>query len=637
MKYMTSNAIVRSLTILSTSLLCNVFGLSNGLVKTPPMGWNSWNVFHENINENQIKEIADIMVTSGMKDAGYIYLNLDDNWMATSRDASGNLRADPTRFPSGMKALGDYIHNKGLKFGIYGDRGNRTCYHYNANIANTKSGSHGTEERDAKTFASWGVDYLKYDNCDPASGSNQQKDYENMRDALAKSGRDIVYSICAWGYQSWMPATGNLWRTTGDISNSWETATNGFFKGVINIVDLNEQYAPNASPTGWNDPDMLQIGNGVLSADESRSHMSMWAIMAAPLIAGNNIKTMTQTTKDILMNKEVIAVNQDSLGSQGRRISAANNLEIWSKQLGSKTSSTKAVALLNRSTSTASITVKFADIGLTGEVLVRDLWGKADKGKFTTSYTASVPAHGTVLLKVSIAEVVTVPQAAYADIFAIPGTIEAENYDVGGEGVSYHDADYVNSGNMYRTDGVDITGDLTLGYKVGWTVADEWLEYSVNVTSAGTYTWTAKVSMGGDSAAFHMTLDSVDITGRIQVVGTGTWDDYKEVTGATTIPLTAGKHVLRVTFDRPYMNLDCIAFTSGAPTRIAPLANIAKRNTAYKLYSLQGQMIGTVNGSNDQELRNSIWKAQQKPGLYIIKSLVRSQMISRTICVGFSN
>ena len=174
--------------------------LNNGLAKTPPMGWNSWNIFHENINETQIKQIADAMVTSGMKDAGYIYLNLDDNWMATSRDANGKLRADPTRFPSGMKALGDYIHSNGLKFGIYGDRGLRTCHHYHSGPQGSGSGSYNKEQLDANTFAEWGVDYLKYDNCDPAPNSNQQRDYENAY-ALA-SGRDIVFSICAWGYQN---------------------------------------------------------------------------------------------------------------------------------------------------------------------------------------------------------------------------------------------------------------------------------------------------------------------------------------------------------------------------------------------------------------------------------------------------
>lgn len=614
--------------ILGTSVLCNVYALDNGLMKTPPMGWNSWNVFHENINETQIKEIADVMVSSGMKDAGYVYLNLDDNWMATSRDASGNLRADPTRFPSGMKALGDYIHGKGLKFGIYGDRGNRTCHHFNNNIANTQSGSYGNEERDAKTFASWGVDYLKYDNCDPAQNSNQQKDYENMRDGLAKSGRDIVYSICAWGYQAWMPKTGNLWRTTGDISNAWETAANDWFKGVINIVDLNEKYATDATPGGWNDPDILQIGNGKLTPDESRSHMTMWAIMAAPLIAGNNIKTMNQTTKDILMNSEVIAVNQDSAGIQGRRISAANGLEIWSKPFGSKTGNIKTVALLNRNASASDITVNFADIGLTGEVQVRDLWAKADKGKFTTSYTAtSVPAHGVAMLRISLPEIVKVPQAPYTAAIAIPGTIQAENYDVGGEGVSYHDNDPINSGHPFRTDGVDITGNATDGYQIGWTLAEEWLEYTVNVATAGDYTWTANVSMGGDSAAFHMTLDDVNIVERTQVASTGTWDDYKEISGETTIPLPAGEHVLRVVFDRSYMNLDWISFTNKITTRISPIVNGDSQKKSYQVFDLLGQKIGVVSGNDDREIRDGIGSIQPKQGIYIIKDLRGSRRI----------
>ncbi len=279
------------LSILFTAVaILPAFSQINDLVKTPPMGWNSWNVFHENINENQIKEIADVMVSSGMKDAGYIYLNLDDNWMAKTRNANGDLQADPTRFPSGMKALGDYIHEKGLKFGIYGDRGVRTCHHYNnsSQFPNSGSGSYMKEERDAKTFASWGVDYLKYDNCEPAPGSNQRQDYERMRDALLKSGRDIVFSICAWGYQDWMPKTGNLWRTTGDISNAWEAKPGDWFRGVADIIEENEKLYIHAGPGKWNDPDMLQVGNGKLTMDESRSHMTMWAMMAAPLLTGND-------------------------------------------------------------------------------------------------------------------------------------------------------------------------------------------------------------------------------------------------------------------------------------------------------------------------------------------------------------
>lgn len=384
-------------------VIISAVALDNGLAKTPPMGWNSWNCFGPDINEKQIKEIADAMVSSGLKDAGYVYLNLDDNWMAKSRDANDNLRADPDRFPGGMKALGDYIHSKGLKFGIYGDRGTETCYFRdNFKELDTKSGSVGREIMDAKTFASWGVDYLKYDNC-LANGATMQKDYEKMRDALANCGRDIVYSICAWEFQPWMPKTGNLWRTTTDILNIWKK-TNEWSWGILDIIDLNEPRAPYAKPGAWNDPDMLQIGNyrnGGPNDNEYRSHMSLWCIMAAPLILGNDIRNMKQITRDILLNKEVIAINQDSAGIQGTRIKSSNGLEIWCKTLGSKDGTTKAVGLFNRNSNTANVTVNFSDIGLSGTVTIRDLWAKKELGAFTGSYTMQVPSHGTNMLKIS--------------------------------------------------------------------------------------------------------------------------------------------------------------------------------------------------------------------------------------------
>jgi alpha-galactosidase len=397
------SAVIASLLVtLGAGEVFKTFAVINNLAKTPPMGWNSWNCFGANINETQIKKIADAMLTTGLKDAGYIYLNLDDRWMATSRDASGNLQSEPSTFPKGMKELGDYIHGKGLKFGIYGDRGTETCYFRdNMKELDTKSGSYGTEVNDAKTFASWGVDYLKYDNCLPVG--SMQTDYEKMRDALANSGRDIVFSICAWEFQSWMPNTGNLWRTTTDILNIWKK-TDQWSWGILDIIDLNEPRASYAKPGAWNDPDMLQVGNngnGGPTDNEYRTHFSLWCIMAAPLILGNDITTMNQATKDIILNKEVIAVDQDSAGIQGTKIKSTNGLDVWCKPLGSKTGDTKAVALFNRNDNTAEITVNFADIGLSGEVHVRDLWAKTDKGLFTGSYKMSVTAHNTAMLKIS--------------------------------------------------------------------------------------------------------------------------------------------------------------------------------------------------------------------------------------------
>lgn len=448
-----NNLLKRAVTIAAfVACICcvsQIHALDNGLAKTPPMGWNSWNIFHENINENQIKEIADAMVSTGMKDAGYVYLNLDDNWMATSRDEHGRLRADPVRFPSGMKALGDYIHSKGLKFGIYGDRGLRTCHHYHMGPEGSGSGSYRKEQLDAETFASWGVDYLKYDNCDPAPGSNMQEDYENMRDALAQCGRDIVFSICAWGFQRWMPDAGNLWRSTGDISDAWETG-DGFFMGIIEIIDRNANLAQYAKPGAWNDPDMLQIGNGGCTTEEYRTHMTMWCIMAAPLIAGNDIRNMSKETSDILLNREAIAVNQDSAGIQGTRINAQNGLEVWCKPLGSRNGTTKAVALLNRNDYEAEITVHFADIGLSGEVYVRDLWAKTDRGVFSNSYTMSVPPHGTGMLKLSGAP--PEPRTAFswieAESYNEQSGVETESCSEGGENIGFiQDGDFA----LYRS------------------------------------------------------------------------------------------------------------------------------------------------------------------------------------------
>jgi alpha-galactosidase len=361
-----------------------VLALENGLARTPPMGWNSWNIFGGSIDETKIKGIADTMVSSGMKDAGYIYLNLDDNWMKNpARDANGYLVGDPTRFPSGMKAIGDYIHSKGLKFGIYSDRGTMTC------MGIPQSGGHMNETKDANTYASWGVDYLKYDNCN--ADADIQADYERMRDALAASGRPICYSICSWSYNGdWMINCGNLWRTTGDISNSWGS--------MLGCYDTNVNLASKAGPGHWNDPDMLEIGNNGMTDTEYRTHMSLWCVMAAPLIAGNDIRTMTQATKDILLASEVIAVDQDVAGNQGVKVRDDGEQEVISKVLNN---GSRAVALLNRGAAAVNITVSWTEIGLmTGNATVRDLWAKVDRGTFSNSYTVNVPSHGTVMLKI---------------------------------------------------------------------------------------------------------------------------------------------------------------------------------------------------------------------------------------------
>ena len=372
------------------------------------MGWNSWNAFRGNINEQQIKDIADVMVSSGMKDAGYEYIVLDDNWMANpARDGEGYLIADPVRFPSGIKALADYIHSKGLKLGIYGDRGTMTCMDI------PESGSYGYEEQDAKTFASWGVDYLKYDNCNPARNSNQARDYRRMQEALANSGRPIVFSICAWGFQSWMPEVGNLWRTTGDIVDRWDNGDD-WFVGIINAIDQNQRYASHAKPGAWNDPDMLEIGNGGCTTEEYKTQFSMWSMMAAPLMAGNDLRNMTEVTLEILTNTEVIAVNQDPLGKQCVKVRTDGDEEVYVKPLSN---GDYAVVLLNRGETETEMRVTATEIGFSDipehGYLVRDLWEHNEFGSLG-SITATVATHGVAMFRVSQVAIDELP--GYLDI-----------------------------------------------------------------------------------------------------------------------------------------------------------------------------------------------------------------------------
>jgi alpha-galactosidase len=368
--------------------------LDNGLAKTPPMGWNSWNKFAcKGLNEKVVRETADAIASNGMKDAGYEFVILDDCWQ-TGRDANGNIVPDAERFPSGMKALGDYIHSKGLKFGIYTDAGMLTCA--------KRPGSIGHEYQDAKQYANWGVDYLKEDWCSTLPGQNSESSYTVMRDALAASGRPIVFSICEWGSTKpwlWAGPIGNLWRSTGDIQDCWDCKKDWGGNGVTQIIDQMSGLETYAGPGHWNDPDMLEVGNGGMTKEEYRAHFSMWAMFSAPLLAGNDISNMTADTKEILMNKEVIAIDQDPLGQQGRRVKKTDDLEIWSKQLQD---GGRAVALLNRGSAATKISVAWTDIGYPDSLSasVRNLWTAKDIGKQSGSYSAEVPSHGVVMLTV---------------------------------------------------------------------------------------------------------------------------------------------------------------------------------------------------------------------------------------------
>ncbi len=357
----------------------------NGLAKTPPMGWNSWNKFRIQISDKTVREIADAAVSSGMRDAGYIFINIDDGWQGT-RDASGQIHANPN-FPD-MNALADYVHSKGLKLGIYSSPGPRTCAGF--------EGSYGHEEQDAKTFADWGIDYLKYDWC---SASRIWKDtdmhaaYQKMGDALHETGRPIVYSLCQYGranVQEWGPlVSGNLWRTTGDIRDTYAS--------MEKIGFAQSDLAKYAGPGHWNDPDMLEIGNGGMTNDEYRLHFSLWSMIAAPLIAGNDLRIDNPEIKAILLNKEVIAVDQDPLGKGGARVAQDGGIEVWAKPLAS---GDYAVAIFNRGAAEAKGTAAWKDFGWSGKHAVRDLWAHADRGEATDSFSATVPSHGVVMLRV---------------------------------------------------------------------------------------------------------------------------------------------------------------------------------------------------------------------------------------------
>jgi alpha-galactosidase len=367
----------------------------NGLALTPPMGWNSWNKFACDVNEKIVRATADAMVSSGMRDAGYQYVVIDDCWQGP-RDANGFITADTQRFPSGIKALADYVHSRGLKFGIYSDAGRLTC--------GGRPGSQGHEYQDALTYARWGVDYLKYDWCSTGD-RNAQEGYAVMADALRQSGREIVFSICEWGTAKpwlWAKNTGNLWRTTGDIFDSYKKkdAKRDWAHTLLEIVDLNEPLWPFAGPGHWNDADMLEVGNGGMTPTEYRSHFSLWAMMAAPLMAGNDIAHMDEATRSILLNKEVIAVDQDKVGVQGRRVWKDGNREVWVKPLAG---GDRALLLFNRGDAPASIRATADQLGWPADVRakIRDLWGHKDVGRWAGSIEATVEPHGVAMFRIA--------------------------------------------------------------------------------------------------------------------------------------------------------------------------------------------------------------------------------------------
>ncbi|WP_410633433.1 carbohydrate-binding protein [Amycolatopsis sp. cmx-4-83] len=473
--------------------------LENGLLRTPPMGFNNWNSTQcrPEFGEAMIKGIADIFVSKGLKDAGYTYVNIDDCWALPSRNPAGDLVPDPARFPHGIKALADYVHGKGLKFGIYTSAGTKTC-----NTAGFP-GALGHEQQDANLFASWGVDYLKYDNCNN-QGADAQQRYKAMRDALAKSGRAIAYSICEWGQNkpwTWAAPVGNLWRTTGDISDKWSS--------MIGKAQTNRGLAQYAGPGHWNDPDMLEVGNGGMTAAEYRTHFSLWAMMAAPLLIGSDLRKASADSFAILENTDVIALDQDPLGKQATVLSANGGLVVYSKVLAN---GDRAVALSNETAATATISTTASATGIGGasSYTLKDLWSKAVRTT-TGTISASVPSHATVLYRVSSR---SSRYEAESATLSAGGTVDANHAGFSGTGFA-NGANAVGSYVEWQVSGPAST--LTVGYANGTTAA----------------------------RPVDIAVDGAVVATGVPFSPTGAWTTWSTV--ARPVTLTAGAHTVRLT------------------------------------------------------------------------------------------
>ncbi|GAB3408624.1 NPCBM/NEW2 domain-containing protein [Flindersiella endophytica] len=457
-----------------------------GLAPAPPMGWNSWNRFGCDIDEHLIRETAEAMVSSGLRDAGYEYVNIDDCWMAPARDSAGRLQPDPVRFPGGIKALADHVHGLGLKLGIYSSAGTATCQGLPASL--------GHEDVDAASFAEWGVDYLKYDNCNN-QGVPARERYAAMGAALAKTGRPIVYSICEWGSNDpWLwgnDVGGDLWRTTGDISDNWAS--------VMSLLDQQVGLEAYSGPDGWNDPDMLEVGNGGMSETEYRAHFSLWALLNAPLLAGNDLRTMSGATTRMLTDPDVIAVDQDWGGSQGSKRRDDGTAEVWAKPMSASSGGGVAVVLLNRDSRTQTIAASPAELDLPGarRYAVHDLWANTtvESGGVVR---ATVPAHGAAMF------VVRPSSRSYPPLVTLG--VELPKYASLGSPVSARTTLY-NDGSVALT-----RARLGLTAPTGWAV-----------TPAGVRE-VPRVRPGGQASLnWRLEPDQFVDPGRVDVATTASW------------------------------------------------------------------------------------------------------------------
>ncbi len=483
----------------------------NGLARTPPMGWNQWNAFGCNVTDALVRATADRFVSAGLREAGYNYVNIDDCWSTRNRDAAGNLVPDPVKFPNGIRAVADYVHARGLKLGIYSSAGTLTCAGFPASL--------NREQQDANLWASWGVDYLKYDNCNN-QGVDARTRYTRMRDAIIATGRPMVYSITEWGQNqpwTWAQPVGNLWRTTGDITDSWGS--------MLSLYRANVGLAQFAGPGAWNDPDMLEVGNGGMTDTEYRTHFTLWSMMAAPLLIGTDLRTASTATLNILGNRDVIAVDQDARGIQAREVRSAGGLHVLSKPLSGNDF---AVALFNENSATATITTNPAEAGLPGASSYRlfDLWSKAVT---TTSGTisASVPAHGTVVYRVTPGTQ-TGPPAGTSFVSDLPwqastngwGPAERDRSN-GEQGASDGRALRIGTTNYTKGIGAHAVGtiDVFLGGRCSNFSADVGIDAEAGTNGSVTFsvlgdgtTLTTSAVLRGGQAAQHLSVNTAGRT-----------------------------------------------------------------------------------------------------------------------------
>jgi alpha-galactosidase len=511
---------------------------------TPPMGWNDWYAFHCNLDEQLIEQTADALVSSGMRDAGYDYVNLDDCWAAKTRDPNGNLQADPVKFPHGIKALADYVHARGLKLGIYEDVGTETCAGY--------PGSYGHVQQDADTFAAWGIDFVKVDWCNVPFGdfpglTQQQvaiKLYTAYSKALASTGRPMVFSICEWNPRlepwTWAPAISNMWRTNNDYGDSWDR--------ILANLDNEADLAQYAGPGHWNDPDILQVGLGGMSTNEDEAHFSAWAMLAAPLLAGNDIRTMSAATKAILTNREVIAVDQDPKGIGAHRVAHTDGADVWARPLANGDT---AVMLLNRGTTPTTISTTAAQLGLpeAGAYAVRDLW-QHTTAESAGTFAASVPGHSAVLYRIApltgevdqylpLTDVSVAPQ--------VPAVYPGSTFHIAAPGQTIPvTATLRNDGRPSITD-----SQVTLASDAGWPVSGNAVTAPA-VPSGGTLTGTWQVTVPDDARPGTYTVSA---TGRF---------DYSDGTRTATTTGSGGFQVLVAPTGSPYVSdLTPLAETNG--------------------------------------------------------------------------